>query len=238
MNRVALMLVALVATSAVASEDVLTRFKRYLPNTTVSAIRPAPIKGLYEIELGSTVAYVSEDGRYLLFGNIFDVETRTDITAGKQRELRPETEGEPKAIAFEALPAKDAVLAGTLGARNKVAVFVDADCGYCRQIPAMALPDVELQIYPLALLSSGARAEYVTGVLCATDRFATYKKAVAGQPIKGNAQCKAHASRIAKAAQAAGVRGTPSWVFADGTRVDGYLDAVEVVRRATKGTPQ
>ena len=37
-------------------------------------VAPAPIEGVYEIGMGTNIAYVSSDARYLLRGDIYDLD--------------------------------------------------------------------------------------------------------------------------------------------------------------------
>ena len=50
------------------------------PGVKAEDIRPSPIKGLFEVRLGADIAYVSADGRYLISGDMFDIDSRTNLT--------------------------------------------------------------------------------------------------------------------------------------------------------------
>ena len=49
------------------------------PNIQVDAVQAAPIAGYQELVVAGQVVYVSNDGRYLLQGSLFDVEQRRDL---------------------------------------------------------------------------------------------------------------------------------------------------------------
>jgi len=58
-----------------------TRIHAALPSTHIDAINATPIKGLYQVTAGDNTFYADSTGRYLVFGHIYDIRTRADITA-------------------------------------------------------------------------------------------------------------------------------------------------------------
>ena len=46
-----------------------------LPGLPVESIRPSPIDGVSEVQLGSRIFYISNDGKYMLQGNLIDMKT-------------------------------------------------------------------------------------------------------------------------------------------------------------------
>ena len=58
-------------------------------------ISESPVQGVYQVAIGANVAYVTNDGRYIIRGDIFDAETSTSSKrsytvpdAGHHRVLR------------------------------------------------------------------------------------------------------------------------------------------------------
>ena len=54
-----------------------------MPSVKVDSVKPAVVKGLFEVVVGANIYYVSEDGKYLLQGRLFDVAARKDLTEEK-----------------------------------------------------------------------------------------------------------------------------------------------------------
>ena len=57
---------------------------RVLPDVEVTAIAPGPIAGVYEVMLGPTVLYISEDGQFIFKGDVFDLKTLDNVTANRR----------------------------------------------------------------------------------------------------------------------------------------------------------
>ena len=50
----------------------------------IAAPKPSPIPGLYEVVFGTHAAFVSADGRYLLMGDLIEIEGRRNLTAARR----------------------------------------------------------------------------------------------------------------------------------------------------------
>jgi len=69
-------------------ESVRTKVKERFPRVAIENIVMSEVPGLYEIRQGANVAYVTNDGRYLLQGSVLDLETDVDITERSMSALR------------------------------------------------------------------------------------------------------------------------------------------------------
>src|SRR5215470_8739127 len=69
------------STDATPEQQLLATLRQLYPATVFTRVRSTPIRGLYEVVLGSSVAYTAEDGRYFVFGHLFDLAAQRDLTA-------------------------------------------------------------------------------------------------------------------------------------------------------------
>jgi protein-disulfide isomerase len=113
---------------ATREERLLTTLRRLYPATTFTRVQSTPIPGLYEVVLGNSVAYAGEDGRYFVFGHLFDLSTQRDLTVANVPALAPP----PARVDFAALPLADAIKTVRGNGRRVLAVFSDPDCPYCQ----------------------------------------------------------------------------------------------------------
>ena len=60
----------------------------YMPGEKIDTIKPSEIPGLYEVTVGASVFYASEEGKYLLQGQLFDAAAKKNITETKLAGVR------------------------------------------------------------------------------------------------------------------------------------------------------
>ena len=183
---------------------------------------------MVEIEAGQNILYADPTGRYLVVGNIYDMHTATDLTA-KRKSATPRIE-------WSQLPLDAAVKYSNSGSQ-KLAVFFDPDCGWCRKLhdQLKALDDVEVFniMYPVEGLHPSSRTK-AASILCATDPLAALDKTLAKQtlPESSNALCLKNAdtaiSQAIEFAQAHNIHGTPTLVSFDGRVRPGFMRAEQL----------
>jgi thiol:disulfide interchange protein DsbC len=100
--------------------------KKVVPTGTVTDIKQAPIKGVWQIDVDAGegkrgVLYLDFSKKNLVAGQIVPVES-----LGKQ----PPT----KKVEVSKIPLDNAIVVGSKDAAKKVIVFTDPDCPYCREL--------------------------------------------------------------------------------------------------------
>lgn len=216
---------------------VVEAVQQRLPGVEAERIRPTPLPGIYEVSKGAMVVYVSADGRYLLQGDLIDMDSGEQLTERRRQALRHElvaSLGPDMTIDF--LPPPE------YAHRYTITVFTDIDCGYCRRMHnQMAGYHREgIGIRYLFFPRSGpgtpsfAKAEKVW---CSEDRRAALTRAKQGQKVDAP-RCDTPVLRHYQLAQELGARGTPFVILPDGDVLNGYLppDAL-AVRLAAKAGP-
>ena len=117
-----------VTVPALAQQEALIRknLAERLPGLPkVDEIVKSPIPGLYEVRIGTDIVYTDERGDFIVQGSIIDTRTRANLTDERIDKLT--------AVAFSALPMKDALVIKQGSGARKMAVFVDPNCGYCKR---------------------------------------------------------------------------------------------------------
>lgn len=204
-----------------AVEKVRANLQTLLPGTELDSIVPAAVPGLYEVIMGPEIVYTTAEGRYLIQGNIIDLEERRDITAPRQREA--------KALAVNAVGEDKMVIFGPKDAKHTITVFTDIDCGFCRKLHAemddynKAGIRVRYLFFPRAGLNSDSYRKAVS-VWCAEDRQQAMTLSKSGKEVESK-DCPNPVRDHLQLGQRMGVNGTPSLVLETGEMLPGYIPA-------------
>lgn len=215
-----------------AEQTVRERLRKSFPDSQITDIRKTPLKGVFEVSIGSEVGYVSEDGKYLLHGDLIELGSQKNLTEERRQVSRKKLLaqiGEQNMIVFS--PKKP---------KYTVTVFTDIDCGYCRllhkdmkgyQEQGIA---VRYLFFPRAGLDSES-ARKADAVWCARDRREALTRAKQGESLPAG-QCKTPVARHYQAGIELGVRGTPAIVTENGRMIPGYQPPAEL--RKTLDNPE
>jgi thiol:disulfide interchange protein DsbC len=197
-----------------------------MPTAKIESIKPSEIKGVYEVVLGSSIYYVSEDGKYLLQGRLVDVANRTDLTEQKL--------GATRKAALERIGTDNMIVFKPKIAKYKVSIFTDIDCGYCRklhsEIDQYLAEGITIQylFFPRAGKGSDSYDKAVS-VWCAKNRNAALTAAKKDQGVEKKT-CDNPIDKHMQLATEFEVKGTPMIVTEQGNIYPGYLPAKELVQ--------
>jgi thiol:disulfide interchange protein DsbC len=187
------------------------------------AVSASPVQGIYEVQHDHDFAYATGDGKYLLRGELINVESGEEITENHRRTDRLgalAALGDQNYIEFAPPPP--------IAAKYLITVFTDVDCGYCRKLHSQIDEynakgiTIRYAFYPRSgpNTESWRRAE---AVWCAADRKVALTRAKQGNDIKfKGAACANPIEREYKLAEQLGIRGTPMLVLPNGDIYPGY----------------
>ncbi len=229
---VSLLAYLVAATSPALSEGTLDKdeLAALLPGVAIDHISDSPITGIYEIAVGTNVAYVSDDGRYLLQGELFDLDSSENLTERSRSRMRVDLlSGVPRdnTIAFGPAPEQT---------KHRVIVFTDIDCGYCRKLhqEIKQINDLGIEVQYLFFPRSGPGTESwkkAGNVWCAQNRNEALTTAKAGGDIAARKCAGTPVQAHYDLGQRVGVRGTPAIFSESGVQLGGYLPAEALLGR-------
>ena len=216
---------ALAVEAATPEANARAAVKTIAPAMVIEAVAPSAMPGFQEVVVGSQVIYISNDGRFLVEGNVLEVATRTNLTESRKVKARQAELAKIPADQRISFPAKNE--------KYKVLVFTDIDCGWCRKMHQQIADynnagiSVDYLFFPRAGLQ-GDSFKQAVAVWCSKDRRAALTQAKAGQRLTGSTSCKNPITDQFNLGMRLGVQGTPSIYSVGGVDLRGYKPPQEM----------
>lgn len=187
----------------------------------IESVIRTPFSGLYEVRVGSEIIYSDADGRYIFIGRVIDAETSKDMTQARADELNR--------VKFADLPLDLAVKSVKGSGKRVIAVFEDPNCGYCKRFRKSLLDVKDLTVYSFIYPVLGEDSQKKSRNLwCAADRVKAWDDWMLDGKVPPQApeSCSSAAvDKVVELGRKYRITGTPTIIFADGSRIPGAVDA-------------
>lgn len=201
---------------AAERERIAEMFESILPEH----VKPSPIDGWYTIQKSSVVAYITTDGRYLLQGDLIDLEQQVNLTEANRIDARRDV--------MSAVTDDQVIMFSPAEVKYSVSIFTDVECTYCRRLHSQMDEylahgiEVRYLLYPR---SGPASRSWITAeeVWCSADRASALTMAKLDKKFETSACDASIVQDHYSMGQEVGLTGTPAIVFEDGELVAGYL---------------
>jgi len=196
-----------------------------LPDAEITSITPSPIAKIYQVMIGPDVVYVTGDGRYVLKGDLLDLQERRNLSEEKRSIARIDI--------LENISRQDLIEFAPEKTEHAIYVFTDVDCTYCRRlhrdVPELNKNGVAVRYlaFPRSGFDSAAYRSMVA-VWCSEDRQQALTDAKNGKTVKSS-QCDDPVKKQYQIGKNLGVRGTPAIYLEDGTELPGYMPPEKLV---------
>ncbi|MGN6112390.1 MAG: disulfide isomerase DsbC N-terminal domain-containing protein [Luteimonas sp.] len=189
------------------------------PQVEIESIAPAPIAGFQQVIVGGQVVYVSNDGKYLMQGTLYDVTGRRDMADSALKKLRADL--------VATVPASDRIVFAPRDPKYTVTVFTDVECGYCRkfhsEIAEYNKLGIAVQYLAFPRMGLGTPDfKKMEAVWCAGDKRKALTDAKNDRDVPFR-ECTNPVTMEYELGRRAGLTGTPMVLAPDGTQLGGYL---------------
>ncbi|MDH3409896.1 MAG: DsbC family protein [Gammaproteobacteria bacterium] len=195
----------------------------------------SPVDGWYTIQRGSIVAYISGDGRYLLQGDMIDLDNQVNLSELARIDSRR------KLIA--SVTDDQVIRFSPADVKYSVSVFTDVDCTYCRrlhsQIEEYMAQGIEVR-YLLYPRNGPASPSWNTAeeVWCSPDRGNALTMAKLDRKFETTTCDASMVQNHYVIGRDVGLSGTPAIVLADGTLISGYMPPDQLALRLEQNAAQ
>jgi len=197
-----------------------------IPQAANATIKATPIKGLYEVMAGSQVMYMTKDARYILEGDLYDMQSKKNITEEARGSIRLE--------ALDKLGEKNMLVYSPKGKVNHtITIFTDIYCPYCRKLHN------EMADY----MNNGVKVRYIfvpfkgpksvqtsVSVWCSDDKNKAMDLAKGGSEVEKKT-CDNPISKHQALASELGIRGTPAIMLESGQLLPGYVASDKLLQQ-------
>ena len=192
----------------------------------IDEVSKSPVPGLFEVRVnGTDIFYSDAEGNFLIQGSLIDTRLKRNLTEERVEKL--------SAVNFDSLPIRDAFTIVRGSGKRKLAVFEDPNCTYCkrfeRDLQKVDNVTIHLFLYPILGPDSGEKAR---NIWCAKEPGKVWQDwMVREQAIARtvNAACDVTAiTRNVELGHKHKISGTPTLLFADGSRVPGAIGTAQI----------
>ncbi len=188
----------------------------------IDEVRKSEMPGLYEVRIGTDLLYSDAEGNFLINGQLIDTRNKRNLTEERLEKLL--------AIDFSALPLKDAFTVVRGNGKRKLAVFEDPNCGYCKRFERdlQKVDNVTIHMFLYPILGPDS-VEKSRNIWCTKDKGKAWLDVMLREQPPPAASCDTSAlNRNLEFGRKHKISGTPTLIFADGTRVPGAVSAAQV----------
>ena len=228
-NVLLYMIMFLPAFNAVAAgqveERLVKRLQQVFPDIDISSVHSTPIDNIYEVMIGPDVIYMTGDARYVLKGDLIDMQER--------RNLSEDVRSQSRVDLLKNIPESEYIEFASKNSKDTIYVFTDIDCSYCRKlhrdVPELNENAITVRYlaYPRAGIGS-ASFKKMENVWCADNPPQALTDAKNGRPAKAS-DCKNPVEKEYLLGKVMGVRGTPAIFLESGRALPGYMTPDELL---------
>ena len=203
------------------------RLQVLAPGMVPDHVVETSLSGMYEVRYGSIIVYLSGDGRFMLRGDLIDLDAGRNVTEAARRAVRAEAIGE--------LGEAGMIVFAPESPKHIITVFTDVDCPYCarmhRQMADYNRLGIAIRYTAFPRAGDGSPTwEKMVSVWCADDQQGAMTDAKAGVAV-APASCENPVGEHYQTGQEIGVSGTPAIVLESGDLIPGYVPPVELLDR-------
>jgi thiol:disulfide interchange protein DsbC len=198
----------------------------------IDEVNKSAMPGLYEVRVnGTDILYTDAEGNFLIQGALIDTRQRRNLTEERIDKLT--------AVDFNTLPLKDAFTIVRGDGKRKMAVFEDPNCGYCKRFEAdlQKVNNVTVHLFLFPILGKDSM-DKSKNIWCAKDRARAWNDWMLRDTQPATASCDTAAlARNVEFGKKHKITGTPTLIFADGSRVPGAIGAPQIEKFLAEAKP-
>lgn len=218
------------------ANNIIRRLQEARSDIEISNLRRSPLDGIYKVDLNGQLAFVSEDGGFLISGEMYEINKGYLLNLQEEERRQQEAAFAPKrAQMLAAIDPKEMVVYSPEEKKGHVYIFTDIDCGFCRrlhsQLDQMLTMGIEVRYlaFPRAGVNSRSAEKLIT-VWCSDNPQSVMTRFKRGENVALNS-CERHPiSDHYMLGRDVDVTGTPAIVLESGQLIPGAVSPERLAR--------
>lgn len=226
-----------VSDSTEINPEMTSLLKSRLVGVEVGMPEATPVDGIYQTQYGSKIAYLTGNGRYVLIGDMIDLQSQVNLTDISRRGIAVKSLATMPSSELAVFPAQDTTKA-------VLNVFTDTSCPYCKklheEVPELQKAGIEVRYFPFPRGGQrGPGYKVLRQVWCSDDRAKAMdiaKEITTGNLADSNCAAASLVDKGYNLGNEVGVTGTPALFTSSGRKFDGYVPYKQLIPMLLSGS--
>ena len=194
------------------------------------SIQPTPIVGLNAVLSDKGIFYITDDGKYLTAGPIYNISNGEPVSIANQIVMKKVDSLKNEMIVYKAH-----------NERHVITIFTDISCPYCKKLH-QEVPELNKQgitvrylAFPRNGVSNNAVSKQMNAVWCSGFPKKSLDSAFKGDAIVPIDECKKiNINEHFKLGTMMGIQGTPAIILPNASIYGGYISAKDLIELLDK----
>ena len=180
----------------------------------------------HEIIINNQIYYATNDGKYLIIGNIIDLQTKESITENTKMKQRLSV--------INGIKKENLVIYKPMQTKHVITVFTDTSCPYCQklhnEIPRLLENSIEVRYILFSRNGDGVEAyKQLVYAWCSENKVEAVERLFEGEILDDEDSCQNPLNKNSEYASLLSVEGTPTIFLEDGRVIPGYQNSKNII---------
>ncbi len=195
------------------------------PEVSISNIKKID-SNFHEVIINNQIYYATNDGKYLIIGNVINLSTRESITENTKMKQRLSI--------IESIENENFLIYKPVQTDHILTIFTDTSCPYCQKLhnEIPKLLENNIQIRYVLFSRNGNEADVydqLVSAWCSEDKLESFENLFSGDIISDSTGCSNPIDNNFEYATLLSVEGTPTIFLEDGRVIPGYQNYKNII---------
>ena len=205
--------------------DIRKTVSNAYPDVAIDAIKKID-DNFHEIIINKQIYYATNDGKYLIVGNVINLNTKESITENTKMNQRLSI--------IDSMDMKNFMIFKPKKTDHILTIFTDTSCPYCQklhnEIPDLLENNIEIRYVLFSRNGNDVDAyKQLVSAWCSDDKVDALEDLFAGDILDDISNCENPIARNFDYAGSLSVEGTPTIFLEDGRIIPGYQNYEKIL---------